>query len=457
MVKRISAALVLISGCGLLPSSEALAPFPSDGVAGFGEVSPIEVCLGAARVAAPGSGSGAGAVCVPEGASGEACGADGDCDGIERCLCGRCIVEVCDGVTDCGEGRVCRGKRCTLSCSTSADCPAGEVCDAGGCARGCGDDADCHFGERCDAIDNTCVAKPCGGAVSCGAGRRCEPAAITASLREPEVIEAGGADVAFVEVRVPGEPAAIYRATVDAPDRWTIDPEGPVITAAAGAGGPSALVEGDRIDLYFGLGDGSAIRRATSTDGGRTFTAATSPVLTAAGGWEQGFLGSPAIVRFQGALYLLYEGGPGAGIGIARVEGDAASRLSDAPILAPESVGDALSWRDLSAIGAPAALVTGGALRVYFTGRGVEGRDAVVGGVTTPAGANDSIGLAASLDAVHFSLYPGGPVLARVTNLRTYLGEREAVVRLREGGPEIVFVSADASGEHEAGLARAGD
>jgi hypothetical protein len=87
----------------------------------------------------------------------------------------------------------------------------------------------------------------------------------------------------------------------------------------------------------------------------------------------------------------------------------------------------------------------------------VEGGDALVGGVAVPAEANDSIGMAASLDARSFAGYPAGPVLARLTNLRTYLGEREAAVRLpAEGGAEITFVSADATGQSLTGLARAG-
>jgi hypothetical protein len=453
--------VVLAAGCGLLPTSDTLAPFPSDGVGNFGDSEPIEVCLGSARVVAPGAATGADAVCVPSGAVAKSCSSNDACAGIERCVCGRCTIEACQGGNTCGEGRVCRDKRCTVACTADADCDKGEVCNAGGCARPCGGDGDCHFGERCDALGNTCVAKICSEAQPCGGGQRCEPVSFAAELHEPEVTDAGGTTTAFVEIRTSGANAssAIYRARIDAPTRWTIEPTDPVIAAGMGqsAGGPSALVDGDRVELYFALGDGAAVARAVSTDGGKTFARDAAPVLTAGAGWENGWIGSPAVVQFQGATYLFYEGGPRAGIGVARVDGGAATRLSDAPVVTPETAGDSLFWRDVTEVREPYAVVAGSALRVYFTGRGVEGSDAIVADAAVPADPNDSIGLAATFDLKTWKPYPDGPVLARLTNLRTYLGEREAAVRLLSGGgAEITFVAADASGKNESGLARAG-
>lgn len=445
--------------CGLLPAPDPAPPFPSDGTTGFGEAEPIEVCLGSARVVPPDA-TGGSAVCVAEGAEGSACSADASCAGIERCVCGRCIVAVCDVGSECGEGRICRDRRCTTACAAPGDCPEGETCNAGGCARTCQGDGDCHFGERCDALGDTCVARLCSEATPCGAGRRCEPVTVAGELREPEVAVLGGASVAYVEMRG-GAARAIYRARVDAAARWTLDPVDPVLAADAegGAGAPALRLDGERVELYFALGEGAAIARAVSTDGGRTFARDAAPLLVPVPGWawENGWIGSPSVVDFQGVTYLLYEGGPRAGIGLARLEGDHATRLFDAPIVSPQTVSDPLLWRGVTEVGAPSAVVAGDILRVYFTARGVEGGDALVGGVAVPAEANDSIGMAASLDARSFAGYPAGPVLARLTNLRTYLGEREAAVRLpAEGGAEITFVSADATGQSLTGLARAG-
>jgi hypothetical protein len=450
---------LLVASCGLLPAPDPAAPWPTDGVAGFGASEPIELCLGTARVVAPQASSGAGSVCVGAGAVARACTADAACDGIERCVCGRCIVEACLGGAACSDGRVCRDKRCTVGCAADADCAPGEACNAGGCARKCGGDGDCHHGERCDALGDVCVAKLCGPATPCGPGVTCEAESVTGELHEPELVTIGGSSVAYVELRTPptmgaSASSAIYRARIDHPTRWTADPGTPVL---ADAGAPSVLVDGSRVELYFAAVDGASIGHAVSTDGGLTFTRDAAPVLVPAVAWEQGWVGSPAAVRWNGATLLFYEGGPRAGIGQARVDGGVATRASDAPVVTAAGIEDPLFWRQVTEVGAPYALVAGDAVRVYFTGRGAEGSDALVGDVTMPADVNDSIGLVASLDGKAFSAYPTGPVFARLTNLRAFLGEREAAVRLIEGGgAEITFVAADASGQSESGLGRAG-
>ena len=223
------------------------------------------------------------------------------------------------------------------------------------------------------------------------------------------------------------------------------------------AGAPSVLIDGDRLDMYFALGEGSAIAHAASTDGGRTFAVDAAPVLVPESSWENGWVGSPSVVLFQGETLLFYEGGPRAGVGLARVSGGVATRVGSGPVLTPAAIEDPLLWRDVTQVGAPYAVVAGDVLRVYFTGRGVTGSDAIVADAAVPADPCDSIGLVASFDGVTFTPYPAGPVLARVDNLREYLGEREAAVQLLPGGgATIVFVSTDATGTIESGLAQAG-
>jgi hypothetical protein len=449
--------------CGLLPAPAPPAPFPGDGVAGFGDASPIQLCLGTASVVSPQASTGAGAVCVTQGGHGAPCSndaaSDASCDGIERCICGRCIVEACQGGAACAAGQVCNGGRCTLGCTTDGDCPGDETCNTGGCGRPCSSDAACYYGERCDQLFNVCVAQLCDAATPCGPGNACEAVETTGALHEPEVVTLGGAAVAFVEIRNAGVPSAIYRATIGAAGLWTADPPAPVLNGAMGAsaGAPSVLVDGDQVDMYFALGDGSAIAHAVSTDGGRTFAQDAAPVLVPAAAWENGWVGSPSVVLFQGETLLFYEGGPAAGVGLARVSGGVATRAGSGPILTPATLEDPLFWRDVTQVGAPYAVVAGDVLRVYFTGRGVDGSDAIVAGTAVPADPTDSIGLLASLDGVTFAPYPAGPVFARVINLREYLGEREAAVQmLPGGGATIVFVSTDSTGTIEDGLAQAG-
>jgi hypothetical protein len=453
-----------LGACGLAPAPAAEVPFPGDGVAGFGEASPVELCLGTAHVVSPDLAAGADSVCVPGGGGEDVCVDDAGCSGIERCICGRCIVVACTAGAACAAGQVCSGQRCTTACTADGDCAAGEACNIGGCARPCTSDGACQRGELCDPLFAVCATKLCSGAMPCAPSDMCEPVSAPGSLHEPEVATIAGAAVAYVELRTgdaAGE-ASVYRARIDGPGRWTVDPVDPVLAATAGsapqsAGAPSVLVDGDRVEVYFALGDGQAIAHAVSTDGGRTFMRDAAPVLVPAAPWENGWVGSPAVVRFQGATLLFYEGGPRAGVGLARIDGGIATRAEGSPIVTRASANDPFFWRDVTEVGAPYALVAGSALRVYFTGRGIEGSDAIVAGVTVPADSNDSIGLVASTDGTTFAPYPAGPVFARVTNLRAYLGEREAAVQLvAGGGAQITFVSTDASGTSESGLAQAG-
>ena len=452
-------AAIAVAACGLAGPSEGLRAVPSDGVGNFGSSAPIELCLGAARVVSPSASTGAGSVCVAQGAKARACSGDAMCAGIERCVCGRCIVEACLGGTACGEGRVCRDKRCTTACAASSECASGERCASGGCARQCSSDAGCHFGERCDDLDGACITQICSEQIHCSSNDSCEAEQVLGELREPEVVTIGGESVAFVEIRGGGASpgAAVYRARASG-RRWTADPATPVLTPGAGEslGAPSAIVRAGRVELFFATG-GAAIARAISTDAGRTFTRDALPVLLAEMPWEKGFVGSPAAVERGGATLLFYEGGPRAGVGFARVDaGGHAVRAFDRPVVAARDVEDPGAWRSVTEVGAPYAVVVDDAVRVYFTARGIEGLDATAGDASLPADENDSIGLFSSRDLVHFDAHPGGPVFARVANLRAYLGEREAAVRVPPGGAaEIVFVATDASGGSISGLARA--
>ncbi len=457
LVRAAPLVTMAVAACGLTGPSDGQRPVPSDGVGNFGSSAPIELCLGSARVVSPSASTGAGAVCVTQGAAAKACSGDEACVGIERCLCGRCIVEACFGGTACGEGRVCRDKRCTTACSSDAACAAGERCSAGGCARACTSDAGCHFGEHCDDLDGACVAQICSEQTPCGAGDVCEAEQVLGELHEPEVTRIGAELVAFVEIRSGGAGSAVYRARVEG-RRWTADPVTPVLAPASGEalGAPSAIVRAGGLELFFATG-GSAIARALSNDGGRSFTRDPAPVLVAESAWEKGAIGSPAAVVRDGETLLFYEGGPRAGVGFARVDADGHGvRVVDHPVIAAADLEDPAFWRGVTEVGAPYAVVEGGSVRVYFTARGIEGLDATAGDATLPADVNDSIGLVTTRDLARFEAHTSGPVFARVANLRAYLGEREAAIRLPAEGPaEIVFVATDASGESVSGLARA--
>lgn len=444
---------LLSSSCGLLGGGEGEGAIPADGVGAFGAATPVEVCLGTARIVAPAAATGAEALCVPEARAAQACAADAECAGIERCVCGRCVVQACQGAGSCGGQEVCRARRCTRGCAADVDCEAGERCVSGGCARRCDGDGDCHHGERCDALDDVCTASLCGGGGTCGAGSRCEAVARVGELHEPTFL--GDEPVAFVELRK-GSGAAVHRALVEAPGRWRLDPQEPVVSIAGEAlGAPSAIRRGDRIELYVAAQSPPRLVRASSSDGGESFTIDIDPVLTPAEAWEGGWVGSPAAFDFEGTTHLFYEGGPRAGIGLARLGEGLAARVETNAVLAPADVNDPLFWRGVTEVGAPHALLVNGAVRLFFTGRGAEGTDATSPEGPLPADRNDSIGLATTRDLASYSLFPAGPVFARLVNLRAYLGEREAAVRISPEGAEVVFVSTNASGASVSGLFRA--
>lgn len=452
----------LVAGCGLASRDRDEPPIPSDGVSGFGEAQPIELCLGAARVVPSSDTATSAGLCVPQGSRGPACRADAECAGIERCICGRCVVEACQGAASCSGGRVCRGKRCTAPCADDAACGPGERCISGGCARACSSDDACHFGEGCEALDDVCASKLCGGGLTCGAGDACELERVPGEIREPSVVTIAGERVAFVEIRSGDAPlsSAVYRARIDAPERWTADPPEPILAPGADdlrVGAPAAIARGESIELYFVLGEGTRISRAISSDRGLHFTVDPSFSFEPEAPWEAGRVGSPSILERAGATYLFYEGGARAGIGLARVAPPPVERLRAEPVVTPSSVEDPIFWRGVTEVGAPhAAIADDGAVRLYFTARGAEGGDSIAAGVPLPADRNDSIGLVTTRDLATFEPYPTGPVFARVTNLRTYLGEREASVEIVPGGASIVVVAFDASGARVSGLARAG-
>jgi hypothetical protein len=452
------ALLALLTGCGLVSRDPPAAQIPGDGVSGFGDSSPIELCLGTARVVPASDTLTSAGLCVASGSQGPACAGDAACSGIERCICGRCVVEACQGAASCEGSRVCRGRRCTTACGADAECAPGERCISGGCARACAETSACHFGERCDPLDGVCASKLCGAAMACGAGDTCELEKTAGEIHEPAIVTVDGETIAFVEIRASA--SAIFRARIDAPERWTADPSEPVLTAEAlglgelRVGAPSVLALPNALEIYVAVDDGARIARATSSDRGLHFEPDPSFSFDPSEPWEGDRVASPSAVAFGGSTYLFYEGGARAGIGLARVSGASATRVSPDPVLTPSAVEDPFFWRGVTEVGSPHALVVDDLVRLYFTARGAEGGDAMVSGATVPADRNDSIGLTTTRDLETFELYPAGPVFARVTNLLTYLGEREPAVEILPEGAALTFLGTDATGAVTSGLAR---
>lgn len=447
---------LVVAACALSacePPGAGLDPFPGDGVSAFGPSAPVSVCIGSVR-AIPG---GAASLCIADSTSKLACEADSDCPSPEVCQCGRCLVQACDPSTVCPSGEACRSGRCAKTCVADAECGAGQICTGGGCTKACDADSDCHRGEVC-GFQGTCESTACGPMVACGAGQSCEPVAKDGDVREPSVIRVGEQDVLFFELR--GEQgSSIYRAVAKDPLHFKADPETPVLVPGGSAKdvrAPSALVDSDgSVSLFVAVGAGESIGLATSKDGGRTFQWTNENALLPAAPWEKGVIGSPGAVIRSGVRFVFYEGGNGAGIGLAKLTDGALVRVATEPVMRPVDLEDAVFWRSVKSIGAPFALADGPAVRVYVTANGIE-----AGGATTENGPvapqpNDSIGLFATFDLTTFDRYPTGPVFATEGGLFGSLGEREPSVHLTSDGATMYFIATNPSGAVSSGLAAA--
>ena len=477
VVVMVSAGLVsagLVSGtfllaCGLLDLGDlSEGSGRRDEMTGFVDGAGIEVCYDGLKVVSSSQAkNGPLSVCLRVGDTAKSCLNGEVCSVGEICECGRCTTRPCRTSAECGNGEACQSNRCASSCADDRDCHVGERCSAGGCARICDGDAGCAFGERCSSFDRTCVVKLCGEVVACSGEDVCVQQQRVADLHDPHAMITEHRRVAYVEVRgdiaAPND-CAIFRARIVGRNngdarRWVVEPTTAVLVPGDDdggcLGGPSAIQEGGKLMLYASRGDGSGIVRASSKDG-VVFERDEGFIFEASAAWEKGWVGSPGVALWSGGVVMLYEGGPGAGVGIAMVEPSQAVRVANEPWLAPHVFEDPVYWRGIERVGSPYALVRDGVLYAYVTVRGTEGSDALArSGEVYPADVNDSIGLAATRDLRAVDVFGAGPVFARRTNLRAYLGESEPAVLVDGGGSWLMYVSSDASGQQRMGLGMA--
>ena len=404
-------------------------PFPSDGVAAFGDASPIELCLGTARVVSPRRVGRRGAVCVPARArTAPPCSTDAACDG-HRALRVRALHRRgVPGRARARRGRVCRDKRCTTVCAVDADCADGRDVRRGRLRARLLERRACHYGERCDPLFDVCVAKLCSAAMPCAPGETCEAESVAGELHEPEVVTVGGATVAYVELRSRGRGPS-SRSTArgsTARRRWTADP----VDAGARRGGARGRALGARA-----TGRGRAVLRDRRREGDRPCGLVRRRAHLHAR-------------RGAGARRRRRLGGRAGSDRPRRCASTARRCSSTRAARAPAS-----AWRastraatrcarrrraDRSAPRRPIPLFWRDVDRGRRALRRRRGRRAarVLHGArdrgqrrdrrrrACPPTPNDSIGLVSSCDGVHSDAHPGGPVFARVTNLRAYLGER---------------------------------
>ena len=272
----------------------------------------------------------------------------------------------------------------------------------------------------------------------------------TATISEPAALSES--DFRYVQMSVPGGVPSIYRAVETSSKIWVAAPEEAIVEFPTGASAPFVWREGGGVAVYFASSDGASIQRAWSPDGA-SFGAAETALVAETAGWEKGWVGSPSVIEFAGEQLLFYEGGPGGGIGIARLDaaGTGAERLQEHAAIDPSRVEDPLFWRSVQSVSTPHAVVVGDAVRIYFTAFGAEGNAAVQGDEFLPAAINDSIGLVTTRDLIHFEPFPTGPIYARRASIRAYLGEREPHLFFSDEGVRLYFRAT--AGKVNSGLA----
>lgn len=459
------AVLALWASCGFGPNDNFTGARQATGIAPWADLGGANLCEKPALLG-PADSTPVG-FCVPDGTEPRACTQDPDCRPRERCVCGRCTVQYCDSAAGCGKDLSCdfTNKRCARKCSKAARCPKGQTCRRGYCTSKCESSADCSAGELCSPTIKRCVVSACTGDERCLRGEEhCAIQRVPADVREPTLL-AGLTPaleaVMFVERRS-ATGAGIHRAVSRDGLSWTLDPAAPVLAAAPGEpplGAPSVVETGAELVMFFAIG-GAQIGRATSPDGVR-WTRDAQPVLGAEQPWEAGAVHAPGAALTSRGLFLFYEGGEGAGIGLARSDdqGRTFRRVSPEPVLTPARIVDPVLWRFVTKVRSPFARVDRDVLGdevlgLWFSAEGAESSSTEELGVVKPPVANFSIGYAAwnvSLgEGPALEAYPYNPVFDRVLTFLQHLHEgAPAVTRLASGSYVMLYGAFGQKGGYE--------
>jgi hypothetical protein len=460
-VRALVPLLLLGAGCGLAGAGETFTGIRvADGIAPWGDLGEPLFCAQERLVGPPDSEPRG--FCVPDDAPADAgCSVDDDCRSRERCVCGRCSVQYCDAAPQCGAERTCSfaEHRCHRPCGSLDDCTLDEdACERGVCTRRCTDSTDCQTGEVCSLAagfaTGSCVAAACASDLDCPPGSRCAIQREPWALRAPEALAEDGV-VLYVEVERGAGARSIWRARSSDGLSFVFDPDRPVLEPAADeagqVGAPTILRLADGYVMYFEQGAGAGIGRARSADGASWEREPAGAVLVPAADWEAGAVRAPAALALPDAtVALFYEGGDGAGLGLARAADGVSFTREAAPILTPDAVTDPLLWREASRVRQPCARLMRDAagepvVGLLFAAFGMESGTATEFGQPRQVPPNYSIGYAAAFASdFGFHVYPFNPVMDRVVEFLSHESELDPTVVPLADGYLMYFVRADA-------------
>jgi hypothetical protein len=450
----------MILGCGLLGGGKEPDRLSDDLPGPFEQVGPITLCMGGVRLDAPGAIGVAGdepiGLCVSDASEARRCELDSECADRESCMCGTCRVPVCLINADCPEDTECTGAghRCQARCLSDEDCPAGELCDPNtlGCTSGCEADTDCSHGEVCSSIRGMCVTVTCtsGG---CSAGRSCDVQRRVVSVGHPALAPREAA--AQIWLTVPG--AGIVRFVPSADGNLAADPSTPVLgeplmdpAVTAGPGGGFLMIVGEE--------GGARLHALVGTDGIEwSAPVFGSELLGPEQEWEGGWVGRPSVLQHEDGWVLAWEGGPGAGIGLALLGADGVvTRVGDAPIVDVSNAGSDPWWSGLSAVGSPHLFhqdCTAGwsGVALLFEGRGLEWLGVDPGSGDPPA-PNSSIGYARFDGPWSITVDPHNPLFSTNAGIAVTRSEHDPVIVCRPGGFRLHYTASGVESGASEGL-----
>jgi hypothetical protein len=136
----------------------------------------------------------------------------------------------------------------------------------------------------------------------------------------------------------------------------------------------------------------TVIHLLTSSDGVKWASRGTVLGRTAGRNWEGGWVGTPLVWKEPTRWYMLYEGGPPGKIGLATsADGIHWQQYQGDPVLDSGAKG---AWDD-RVVGPSSTLQRNGRYFLFYIACGAEFHD----------------GLATSTDLIHWSRYPGNPLV----------------------------------------------
>ncbi|MBK7773059.1 MAG: hypothetical protein IPL19_04695 [Sandaracinaceae bacterium] len=451
-----SAALLLTSACGLAPQPESDGVRVRDGIAPYSDQGGLQFCVGGQRLLPNVEREG---VCRADAQVPADCEADSDCPSPESCVCGQCMVQLCQATSECRDGLICAGrpKRCIPRCNADEECGPYGLCNGGACETACWAQTDCPTGELC--LVGRCAAVGCGpDGPNCFAGETCAVQALEGSVTGVSAIAAedvsdtteGTRIVVFAELSTPATPSAIVRFESEEGRRF-VAVAGQSILPPLGAtriANPSVVRTPAGLYVFAELDNGASIVRALDPSGTGQ-TPGTFEVIATPAGWASE-VRAPSAAFVNDRVIVAIAGASGEGIVIGYLDG-ATFALGAAPTLTLASFEAEGRFVGVSTLGGPDLRIEESAagrtfLRLFADARATTLPVGIVGGpLDLPT---SSVVYATALvedgsDALRFHIAQDNPTFGRVQNFAPLEEYDPSVVRL---GNAYLLYFADETG-----------